>query len=477
MEGRKAGKASQAHPMPPEADVTRRLTGSAQRPKASSVGPLPILEKIGNLRRRVLDARRRHRLVHNPKISFGKEVHPARRPKASSSRPLGRLAWPAHLDNPLNARRRHRLEHRVPPDRSRRSRALLDARRRHRLEHQSTFLYQSIPLKSAQRPKASSSRTPATRGVPTAPGSAAQRPKASSSRTHRPGPFDPRPAGACSTPEGVIVSNTPSEPWTERRWGLLNARRRHRLEHDRLAGRGRYHAILLNARRRHRLEHLGGGDRHGRPSGCSTPEGVIVSNTGPGAGGRADHRLLNARRRHRLEHRVARRRAQHAWDLLNARRRHRLEHRRRRRGRRPDRRLLNARRRHRLEHDEKIGPWTQYGYCSTPEGVIVSNTSPRSTSRRPRWAAQRPKASSSRTRGSGRGGRGRGRPAQRPKASSSRTRRRHPRRDRRQRLLNARRRHRLEHRLHAVAGLGSDLCSTPEGVIVSNTARSQVFAS
>ncbi len=134
----------------------------------------------------------------------------------------------------------------------------------------------------------------------------AQRPEASSSRSRR-------AIAICAA--GVEV---------------LNARRRHRLDHSGL-GRTSVSAqgCVLNARRRHRLDHIQ------RVGGLS--EDVAV---------------LNARRRHRLDHLT------HVAALIgqvgvhNARRRHRLDH-----GGRP-----------------KMQQLSQDGRCSTPGGVIVSIT-------------------------------------------------------------------------------------------------------
>ena len=61
---------------------------------------------------------------------------------------------------------------------------------------------------------------------------------------------------------------------------------------------------LLNARRRHRLDHSAARSSTRRIACCSTPEGVIVWFTRPLARRSAARRrrLLNARRRHRLDH-------------------------------------------------------------------------------------------------------------------------------------------------------------------------------
>ena len=199
----------------------------------------------------------------------------AQRPKASSSR-----SREARAERPCGA-------------------GLLNARRRHRLDHAS-WPGSVGPRRPAQRPKASSSRSPAPAAVGESPLSAAQRPKASSSRSqaaagHR------RPAPACSTPEGVIVSITGlkrspdaadvsaqrpkasssrsrlARHAARRRIALLNARRRHRLDQQGLAGLAVEAIPLLNARRRHRLDRGRPSQSPGMLAFCSTPEGVIVS--------------------------------------------------------------------------------------------------------------------------------------------------------------------------------------------------------
>ena len=201
---------------------------------------------------------------------------------------------------------------------------------------------------------------------------AAQRPRASSSRS--PAPPAPGP---------------PVPP-------LLNARGRHRLDRNAWDRRRSRDGQLLNARGRHRLDRAGAGrvrpptldcstpegvivsiarrtiarrsspiaaqrprasssrSQHRRPVGlpqeilCSTPEGVIVSIARSGRRRPGVPSLLNARGRHRLDREVARLRRVAGVGLLNARGRHRL-----------DRMSTSAMNRPAVS-------------CSTPEGVIVS---------------------------------------------------------------------------------------------------------
>ena len=82
---------------------------------------------------------------------------------------------------------------------------LLNARGRHRLDRDELDELAS-PVSAAQRPRASSSRSPPGPGTGPACSTTAQRPRASSSRSladDGPRPLFDRP---CSTPEGVIVS-------------------------------------------------------------------------------------------------------------------------------------------------------------------------------------------------------------------------------------------------------------------------------
>ena len=157
----------------------------AQRPKASSSwSPIPA-SRLRHHRVHLLNARRRHRLGHH----VAGRVH---------GRP----------DDLLNARRRHRLRHSLLNDDGSSRPRLLNARRRHRLGHAVPPPWRPRRSRSAQRPKASSSwsRDGASRST-----------------------GDP---AACSTPEGVIVLVTRGR--TVLRGAileLLNARRRHRLDH------------------------------------------------------------------------------------------------------------------------------------------------------------------------------------------------------------------------------------------------------
>ena len=159
-----------------------------------------------------------------------------------------------------------------------------------------------------------------------------------------------------------------------------------------------YPVLLLNARRRHRLDHpirLTGFAAVGM---CSTPGGVIVSITFNGDGKLSlVVMLLNARRRHRLDHAAS----GHAWfkKLLcstpggvivsitwaSAIRRSGfllcstpggvIVSITQRPGCPPRASsVLNARRRHRLDHPTPGRPWVSDMLCSTPGGVIVSIT-------------------------------------------------------------------------------------------------------
>ncbi len=394
---------------------------------------------------------------------------------------------------------------------------------------------------SAQRPEASSSRSPGVDGKGRGIDTAAQRPEASSSRSQFGHDRDVPPAGSCSTPGGVIVSITPGGGRLRR--GPSSAQRPEasssrspdstgsgspRLETAQrpeasssrslyLAGQEVSVGILLNARRRHRLDHPGE-PAAGRPDQvCSTPGGVIVSITVSRQPIPDRQELLNARRRHRLDHSAP---TPDLSALSTAQRPEASSSRSRPlpgwRQRRPL--LLNARRRHRLDHDR--ASWeptlndlcstpggvivsitvgrhrpvpasarcstpggvivsitsasdsasTATGLCSTPGGVIVSITwlqrptswsrtsaqRPEASSSRSRWGrcrdrsrlitAQRPEASSSRSPPSLPSNPRNRRTAQRPEASSSRSRVAPHSGDAPLPLLNARRRHRLDHR-------------------------------
>ena len=402
----------------------------------------------------LLNARRRHRLVH-PDVAAQCS---ARRDVCST--PEGVIVWftstpRLELAAPrivLNARRRHRLVHQATPRRlealpctAQRPKAsssgspsgavdsrshdavLLNARRRHRLVHAAAGASGRRP-RTAQRPKASSSGSRAAIGDGRWMRRRAQRPKASSSGSRGVRRRRASRASSCSTPEGVIV------------W--FTARRRG----DRTAGdvcstpegvivwftSASVDAVgrLDDAAQRPKASSSGSrvrrcaeaaraivcstpegvivwftralGDRAtAAPTTCSTPEGVIVWFTRSAMPRpRPSRRLLNARRRHRLVHTTSRAsRSPTASMLLNARRRHRLVHagRPRRRSRRSS--VLNARRRHRLVHAGASASAGDRRTCSTPEGVIV-------------WFTRRAIAERGRLR----------------------------------RLLNARRRHRLVHR-------------------------------
>ena len=227
----------------------------------------------------------------------------------------------------LNARRRHRLDHSGPAISGLASGILLNARRRHRLDHSRPARDATNPIKSAQRPEASSSRS-----LRPAIGGRIRRGLLDARRRHR---LDHRAELAaqlrpriCSTPGGVIVSITAGFNATRHRMGsaqrpeasssrsqpvgrplvggdeLLNARRRHRLDHPPVRREGDRTLPLLNARRRHRLDHFEAMERANLVLCCSTPGGVIVSITRRGGGETPREELLNARRRHRLDHAV-----------------------------------------------------------------------------------------------------------------------------------------------------------------------------
>ena len=281
-------------------------------------------------------------------------------------------------------------------------RMLLNARRRHRLGHGADAGGSATTSESAQRPKASSSWSPASSTASISPNS------------------------GCSTPEGVIVLITaPASRSAAASLGLLNARRRHRLghgdrAHEPMAGHGcstpEGVIVLITA---------GLTSRATAATVCSTPEGVIV--------------LITDRRR---DHPGV------APVLLNARRRHRLDH--------PVRRLGRCRPRRAAQRPKASSSWSPTGRgagrprrdaCSTPEGVIVLITRVGRRRRPTSSVCSTPEGvivlvTRSTVRGSRRIGD----------------------------LLNARRRHRLDHTAKSTpVGRAGSSCSTPEGVIVSIT--------
>ena len=386
----------------------------------------------------LLNARRRHRLDHRRSAERVSPARAAQRPKASSSRSRRAVRQRGRPQGLLNARRRHRLDHPPMSDRlhggstscstpegvivsittRRRSvigstAELLNARRRHRLDHRRRPSVAKDCCSTPEGVIVSITRPPkaASRAVD----ASAQRPKASSSRS-RPDGARPGRRNGCSTPEGVIVSITPAT------------------------------------------------DRRPRGSGCSTPEGVIVSITAiepkrSAASGAAQRpkasssrspssrqestparRLLNARRRHRLDHNAGPTRSM-AGCLLNARRRHRLDHT-GRGGRSPIRSAAQRPEASSSRSRNDTGRRPARSCCSTPEGVIVSITrrAGRSVAARS-WICSTPEGVIVSITGSPSARSGVGVAAQRPKASSSRS-----------------------------PGLaippGASTCSTPEGVIV-----------
>ncbi len=177
----------------------------------------------------------------------------------------------------------------------------------------------------------------------------------------------------CSTPEGVIVSITRAARKSSPRVGLLNARRRHRLDHEGGFGGG---VLLLVCSTPEGVIVSITWSLGGRGFGgiiCSTPEGVIVSIT-PWLS-RSKFGLPSCSTPEGVIVSITPVRGQGA----------------------PQPALLNARRRHRLDHIDARLIGRSVATCSTPEGVIVSITSRLATASVARAPAQRPKASSSRS--------------------------------------------------------------------------------
>ena len=268
--------------------------------------------------------------------------------------------------------------------------------RRHRLDHSSSKVIVASGL-PAQRPEASSSRSRSSFWRKSRYIASAQRPEASSSRSRRRAARIVGHKERCSTPGGVIVSITMAAgsvlthgDFCSTPGGVIvsiTLARALDVSLDWLCStpggvivsitlldiRVLRRAHLLNARRRHRLDHSSVTIPGDRSDICSTPGGVIVSITTPMTIDPTPKQLLNARRRHRLDHAVTERPVFLGADLLNARRRHRLDH--------IDVEPTNAR--------DMI--------CSTPGGVIVSITLWLDPARRRSSSAQRPEASSSRS--------------------------------------------------------------------------------
>ena len=108
---------------------------------------------------------------------------------------------------------------------------------------------------------------------------------------------------SCSTPEGVIVWVTRVGLDHTTRDNLLNARRRHRLGHRNRVDHLSQLGGLLNARRRHRLGH--GADSIRATASANSAQRPKASSSGSHGSRRGinvGRSLLNARRRHRLGH-------------------------------------------------------------------------------------------------------------------------------------------------------------------------------
>ena len=229
-------------------------------------------------------------------------------------------------------------------------------------------------MRSAQRPRASSSGSRFSSKSFEATALAAQRPRASSSGSRRPPAAPPVGAGLCSTPEGVFVGFTVRIRYSPAKLNaaqrprasssgslnpdavtafirlLLNARGRLRRVHrppPRPSGSG---PLLLNARGRLRRVHEAIAEKQRQYYNCSTPEGVFVGFTA-------------ASRSRRIAQMAAQRpRASSSGSLDHS-------------GPPcPPFRLLNARGRLRRVHPLVAGALGQGVGCSTPEGVFVGFT-------------------------------------------------------------------------------------------------------
>ena len=237
-----------------------------------------------------------------PRRCIGACSNTAQRPRASSSRSR-------------------------PPGRARSACiALLNARGRHRLGHTPDETPDACLLNCSTPEGVIVSVTRSARTPTTAPRSSAQRPRASSSRSLRKAILDHR-AEICSTPEGVIVSVTAD------RFGDTTG----------FLGCSTPEGVIVSVTR----------ESYPSPEAvrvCSTPEGVIVSVTsgqahflawytpaqrprasssrsrGRRSGPWPGTRLLNARGRHRLGHADHPALGRGDGELLNARGRHRLGH-------------------------------------------------------------------------------------------------------------------------------------------------------
>ena len=450
-------------PTPPSRD------GAAQRPRASSSRSRSTRSRPGRSTRcstpegvivSVTKETRSHTGIYGaaqrPRASSSRspavlpqdapDVRAAQRPRASSSRSPRPGGGSSARTTLLNARGRHRLGHGLGPGNA----AILKSCSTPEGVIVSVTSRSRPPPPtgcSAQRPRASSSRSPGPPPSPTASITTAQRPRASSSRSLA---VIPRREvlDLCSTPEGVIVSVT-----------RLDARG----GPDRLAAQ---RPRASSSRSRSRATRSG-------PRASTAQRPRASSSRSPPSGSRrtGTRRLLNARGRHRLGHtplRVAP--AMTALTSCST----------------PEGVIVSVTK-------NRNGATARVDLCSTPEGVIVSVTRAGLGAAGGDRAAQRPRASSSRSPSAYRAfavdvlcstpegvivsvTRSRGSPpgptpsAQRPRASSSRS----PARPGACRsapwsLLNARGRHRLGHDERVPGGRPADVCSTPEGVIVSVT--------
>ena len=179
----------------------------------------------------LLNARGRHRLGHGRVLAAISHAIRCSTPEGVIvSVTRGGRTQAVHHRPLLNARGRHRLGHADGRDPPGEARALLNARGRHRLGHLRVVL-------------------------------------------------DHYPLQGCSTPEGVIVSVTPSgrssiSSWRAAQRPRASSSRSRETNQGAAAG-----FVLLNARGRHRLGHCSSPSRTASRISCSTPEGVIVSVT------------------------------------------------------------------------------------------------------------------------------------------------------------------------------------------------------
>ena len=319
----------------------------------------------------LLNARGRHRLDRLAMAGRLDRWRPAQRPRASSSRShtgSGRDACGVGL---LNARGRHRLD-------------------------RAKFVISASDGLSCSTPEGVIVSIAPWKGAGLRSGSTAQRPRASSSRSLARA-VSSRPSSVCSTPEGVIVSIASCSNWPRRAWyccstpegvivSIATARRptpatrsaaqRPRASSSRSHCGPRRTGPFASPAQRPRASSSRSHEHGGRlsiASGCSTPEGVIVS--------------------------IARRSGSPSSSSRSA-QRPRASSSRSHKGRNP--RVVQA-------------------CCSTPEGVIVSIARPGRSPSPSTSPAQRPRASSSRSPAAVAPSRPSEGSAQRPRASSSRS--------------------------------------------------------